>query len=291
MALLHQDFLKTWTPELAWWMGTTYGDGNVFSGDGNYRTSIIGSPSTTTRWLALISSAARAPYEIKTSPGTHEAYVYSKEVVEWWQARGICGKKSHDLEWPSDLPAALYVHFLRGLWDTDGSLGIERRRAKGRVGNDAPLASYSSACEGFVHVVRERVVELVGVEPVKVVRMKKVERGKTFWQFGVKWASAPAMKIADALYGAAPPHLVNEDRLVVYAEMVAFRAGLAAARCACGGVVQKQGQCAACWYAARPPKNSLAPCACGAAAVKRGLCSACYHKDRRRQKAAQAATT
>lgn len=272
-------------------MGTTYGDGNVFSGDGNYRTSIIGSPSTTTRWLALISSAARAPYEIKTSPGTHEAYVYSKEVVEWWQARGICGKKSHDLEWPSDLPAALYVHFLRGLWDTDGSLGIERRRAKGRVGNDAPLASYSSACEGFVHVVRERVVELVGVEPVKVVRMKKVERGKTFWQFGVKWASAPAMKIADALYGAAPPHLVNEDRLVVYAEMVAFRAGLAAARCACGGVVQKQGQCAACWYAARPPKNSLAPCACGAAAVKRGLCSACYHKDRRRQKAAQAATT
>lgn len=256
-------------------MGVLYGDGNVFRGPSYSRVSASGSHSTTHRWIALIAPF-KEPKEFKSSPGTYQAYIDSVDLVEWFEGHmGICGPKHDNLEWPKGLPHKLKVHFLRGVWDSDGSLFIERRRHKRAKGNDSPGAKVGMNAEGFIYRVRSELEKLVGVERVKVSKDGKMRE--------IKYHGAPAMRVADFLYADAPEHLRNEDRIEAYRELCKLRDSLEAISCLCGKPVEREGLCTACWYARRPYKTGPSTvCLCGKSPVlAKGMCSACYSQARR----------
>jgi hypothetical protein len=263
-------FLDTWTPEKAWWWGILLGDGNVYSSRGDNRVSVCGSASTVRRWLDLIAPW-KEPKEFTRSPGTFQGYVHSKELVAWFKERGICGRKCETIVWPDDLPEALISHFLRGLWDSDGSLSIWDRRAHGKKGNPEAKASFGCMSRTLVEQVRVALVlaeaPLVAITPS--AKMYKVSYGGT-----------SAMRVADYLYVDAPEHLRNDDRVEVYQRMCALRDQLADAACACGRPVTREGKCQACWWEARGRTTGVGTaCACGKSPVRgRGMCSACYSR-------------
>jgi len=289
------------TPERAWWLGVLLGDGNVYQTRSNARVTVVGALSTVSRWLALVAPD-KEPKEIKRCPGTYQGYVDSKVLVEHMRATyGLGGPKTHTLPW-LEVPDDVRVHYLRGLWDTDGELSIERR-PKGK-GNDSPKARFGVAPKPFVLRASEALTEACGARAAAA----RLEKG--VWR--ISYAGRSAMQVADYLYGGAPEHLRNEDRYGVYQQMVALREQLELAECErCGAPAQREGYCVRCWYALRkracacgkfPTKalgmcqacysrhlrslpgyvrRSTGTCSCGEPAFRRGLCDACYSRERR----------
>jgi len=64
-------FEWAWSPGSAWWLGVTWGDGNVYQGYNDNRVSVCGSYSTVRRWLNLIAPH-KNPQEFKRSEGTFQ---------------------------------------------------------------------------------------------------------------------------------------------------------------------------------------------------------------------------
>ena len=278
-----QRLLFNWSAEKAWFLGVLYGDGNVYmnQASGDYRVSACGALSTTTRWLALID-ASRTPKEFLRSPGTYQAYVNDKELVEWFDREmNICGPKSASLVWPKDLPSEFERDFLRGLYDTDGSLFIELRRRKKGQGNDYPRTKFDSKCESFVIHLRSRFEYLLGVERVAI---EKALKKHSVW-YTLKYGGAPAMKVADYLYSSYPLHLVNDDRVEAYKRLCFLRDHIADQECACGRPVTHEGRCQKCWWANHGTKTGVGTvCStpdCGKLVAAKGLCTTCYNRLRR----------
>lgn len=278
-----QRLLFNWSAEKAWFLGVLYGDGNVYKhpASGDYRVSACGSISTTRRWIRLLDES-RTPKEFTRSPGTFQAYVNDRGLVEYFErGLGICGPKAGSLVWPADLPAEFERDFIRGLWDTDGSLFIQLRRHRQGLGNDSPRAKFDSKCESFVEHLRGRLEALTGVDHVAVSAEKKKH---STWHV-IKYAGAPAMKVADYLYGSFPAHLVNDDRVEAYKRLCALRDHVDGLLCPCGEPATMEGRCHRCWWVARGLKTGLGTvCStpeCGKPVLAKGLCSACYSRERR----------
>lgn len=276
--------IREWNAATAWWFGCLLGDGNVYRNDnnGDYKTSIAGAESTVRRWLAVVDPS-RGPLKIKGANAV-QGVLNSRELVEYITERwGICGPKSHDLPWPEDLPADLFVHFARGLWDTDGSLYVECR-PQGK-GYDSPCAVYASKDRSFCERLRDALCEAFGTPCVAVVEHRK---GRHVYHT-ISYGGASAMLVAEGLYSGAPAHLVNDDRLEAFAEM-REAASVASADCACGRPATREGVCQACWWAKRRAQGKIktgpgTECStegCSKPVVARKMCRACYSRERRR---------
>lgn len=309
-----QRLLLSWSREKAWALGILYGDGNVYGNyeTGDYRVSASGSLSTTTRFGELFG-VARAPHVV--SEEGWEVYLNDKELVEHCRdVLGLFGPKADILTWPKDLPHEFERDFIRGLWDSDGSIFIESRRHRDGRGNDTPRTKYDSASQGFVASLRERIETLTGAPRVAISKQTKLnkETGRTSTWYGFKYGGASAMMVADYLYADPPSDLVNQDRVAMYAQMRELRDFVDNQACPCGDPALWEGRCIPCWYDVKGRKTgpgvtcrlctkpvhanglcsghnstehrklkgyvrrSSGPCACGKAAFRKGMCDACY---------------
>ena len=260
---------EDWTPEKAWFLGVFVGDGNLYAKNGTYRISAAGCESTMTRWASLLSEDVR-PMEFKRAPGTYQAYVDSKKLVRWFGEKlGITGPKHDSIPWPKGMPDGCIPHFLRGVWDSDGSLSFE---ASGQ-----PAAGLAMNADGFVRRVLDVLVKN-GATKVSVVEGV----GKNTNLRYVKWRSNPAVHVANYLYEDAPESLRNEDRWKIYQQFLEWEKSKFDL-CECGAVQQREGKCVKCWYAARPNKTGEGTvCACGKSPIlAKGMCTACYNRERR----------
>lgn len=282
MTQVRWSLFESWTPERAWWFGAFLGDGcNHRPKRGGGYVSLVGAHTTVTRWFTLVSPDSLRLREALNSPGTFTVRVNAKALTDWMErTHGYCGPKSEKLAWPEDLPNDLKVHFLRGLWDTDGCLSIGDRQAQGRTGNPVPLAVYTSKALPFLERIRAELHGLVGTSATQAIHANKQKVG----QLG--YGSSQAMKVADFLYAGAPEHLRNEDRMEVYGRLCTIREAILAP-CACGNPeTYCDGDCRACWEARRAKKTGpsvLCEKGCGRAVVASGLCDICRKRDRRAQ--------
>jgi len=270
------DFLSRWTPESAWFFGIFLGDGCVHRGAKSNRVAVCGSLSTVTQWMDLFAPG-KAFSEFKRSKGTYQGYVDSKKLVEYFESRwGLVGPKCENLPWPEDLPADLLVHFMRGLWDSDGSLSIYDRKAHGRQGNPEFKSRFGVKDKQFVERVRSVLERELGLNRVVV----SFDKGS--WR--VSYGGAPAMRVADWIYGAGT-HPVNEDRIEVYQSMCTIRTEIAAYSCRCGSSVSyKDGLCCRCWWEdhGRETGPGTLCSECRKREIKaKGLCFPCYKRARR----------
>jgi len=194
-------------------------------------------------------------------------------LVEWFaETYGLIGPKSDSLCWPEDLPPELYVHFMRGLWDSDGSLSIHGRHPP--FGNAEAKCRFSSNTESFVRRVYAELLA-VGLFGGGV--------GADMKQWRVSYSSSPATQVARYLYKDSPVHLRNEDRYAVYERMEELR-DFVELPCSCGQPASMEGLCKTCWWdrKGRMTGAGVACAACGKPKVlAKGLCSGCYSRIRR----------
>ncbi len=247
------------------------GDGNVFDDPaiGAYKVSIVGSFSTVRRWLDLIAPF-NDPQEIKrefrTRP-TYQGQVYSKQLIEWFRINAFTGPKCTTLPWPEDLPNELMLPFLRGLWDTDGSISIFRHPNTARIPEFK--ASFGVKARPFVERVHEELRKRLGLPDVAI----RDTAGITVFSFG----DASAKLVADFLYKDSPEHLRNEDRYDIYKEMCRVQEHHDSIMCFCGAKAEREGHCIKCWYEkVYVSKVDNIKCSCGNPVHAKGLCSACY---------------
>jgi DNA modification methylase len=115
--------LNTWSPELAWWLGVTFGDGYSRHNDTHISTTLTsGDYDLVAKWI-ILGGGSVDKITKRYSGKCWDANIYDPRYAKWLSDKyGMNGRKDDKLEWPSDLPADLYSHFVRGLWDTDGNL-------------------------------------------------------------------------------------------------------------------------------------------------------------------------
>ena len=144
---LREDFFEVLTPASAWLLGLLYGDGHVQVIPGRqYGVTLAGSYEVCQKSLLLPESDASLA---KCSQNGWRWTVYSKALVESLSQWGLTGgNKALSMRYPANVTGTLEGHFLRGLWDADGSW--ERRGSYVR-------AKYTSASEGFIRDLQERV--------------------------------------------------------------------------------------------------------------------------------------
>lgn len=111
------EFFKKWTPQMAYILGFTCADGNV------YKTTLkwdLKKDPSNFKLLKDFKTAMRATYPIKISRSSSYSLsisnpIITKDVV----ALGIVPNKKYILNFPN-MPEELIKHFIRGFLDGDG---------------------------------------------------------------------------------------------------------------------------------------------------------------------------
>lgn len=239
---------------------------------------MVGSISTATRWLHLIAPGKK-PVPIRPAVDTWQAYVDSEPLIDWFRKNAFVGPKTATVSWPEDLPEEYFIPFLRGLWDTDGSLAIFRRED-----HLTWIPEFKSGLgmkpKPIVERARDEISKRLGLHSPVVIWSAEV------WKF--TYAGQSAKTVADYLYKDSPDHIRNEDRYDIYKQMCEIQEEHDARRCPCGKPVEKAWYCTQCWYD-NCHTRIMGPgtyCKCGNTPVfSKGLCSACYTRKKRSEAA------
>lgn len=285
---LRWSLLHSWSPERAWWFGVFLGDGCAPAS--GKLLQCTGSISTITRWRALITTDERPLYQHKHSPGAFVAAIYSPPLSDWMlQVHGYRGKKSHRLVWPEDLPAEHAVHFIRGLWDSDGCVYLQDKAKRRVSGNPTRSMIYTSICVPFVERLKAEILKHTGIDTGALALRTVPGTGNTKAQ--LTYSGAKAHALAEWLYKDAPEHIRNEDRYEVWGRFAALQAALDAA-CSCGcQTVYADGVCRKCWERAQPRvtgPGTRCSNGCDREVEASGLCNPCRKKAYREAHAPQA---
>jgi hypothetical protein len=281
-------FREGWTPSLSWWFGCLLGDGNVTSTPTTKRVSLVGAESTVQRWLDLVTPGKTSKAIRRSQGGVVNAvqgYVDSSELTQWLYERwGLRGPKAQHLPWPEDMPADCLAHFVRGLWDTDGSIYSEARRQRGNKGNDRVCAKYVSIDGVFMKRLVAALAPVVRGKAGVVTEPPRSTNHQFLYTYRV--SGKGAHRLLDYLYGEAPLALRNEDRAGMYVAVNARRQAAKMALCPCGAPVARMGVCWKCWQATRAPsrvgKGTVCEVeGCSVEVFAKGRCGACYHRARR----------
>lgn len=132
---LEGDYFKNInTKDKAYWLGFISADGHV-SDDGVIIALSIRDEEHLKKFLLSVGSNAPLKYCDKTK--SVKASIYSKDMVKDLRDLGFFRNKSETQTFPN-IPKNLYSHFIRGIFDGDGSLsqdGIQFCGTKSMVGS------------------------------------------------------------------------------------------------------------------------------------------------------------
>ncbi|MDA9935202.1 hypothetical protein N9C41_01310 [Candidatus Marinimicrobia bacterium] len=138
-------FFKTWSKEMSYVLGIIYSDGNLSLGKehGNNKTRNTSSvlsisqkdPEILEKIKNLIATNAklylrpRRVYNGIVSGKTYSIRLSIKEIVDDLISLGLEPNKSMTMDFP-EVPKEFQRHFIRGLWDGDGSIRNLNKKAK-----------------------------------------------------------------------------------------------------------------------------------------------------------------
>lgn len=150
--VLNEKFFSSWSAEMAYVLGVIYTDGNLLPRGGSCKLDRFSlsqkEPEILTKVSALMECNATIHYREEHIYENHKAgalYWFSiakTDVYNDLLRLGLKPNKSLTMKFP-DMPKEFIRHFIRGCWDGDGSVYIEKKINKIR-------ASYVSGSLEFV---------------------------------------------------------------------------------------------------------------------------------------------
>ncbi len=159
---INKNFFKIWSSSMAYVLGVIYTDGNLLPGrerDPLYKN--LGSrfsvaqkePELLEKVLDLMGCNAKLYFSKQTRTGNpiYQFHVNEEEIYDDLLKLGLTPKKSRSIQFPK-VPESYVRHFIRGCWDGDGSVYLER--------NVLPCASFVSGSRQFIYQFVKHLVTL-----------------------------------------------------------------------------------------------------------------------------------
>jgi DNA-binding CsgD family transcriptional regulator len=124
----NDDYFKTWSNEMAYFLGLIVADGHV-----SHKKNIlmINLKQTDHQIIENLKTALayNGPiYTINKKDGQPQACltVSSREITKDLTELGLSGNKTYDFDWVVGMPKEHLTHFIRGVFDGDGCIHINR---------------------------------------------------------------------------------------------------------------------------------------------------------------------
>lgn len=183
------DFIDT--EEKAYWLGFISADGYV--GDDGITISLqYKDKEHLNKFLNNINSNSIIKYQKSTN--SFRVSVYSKYIVDIMRKMGFNKNKSQTQTFPNCITNDLYKHFIRGVWDGDGSITILKRLKKRYI-------NYTTECKisicgqiSMITKIKDIIIEYCHVNNTKI-QLK--EKGFSI----IDWSGRiQCLKILDWLY-------------------------------------------------------------------------------------------
>jgi len=147
-------FFKSWCPDMAYVLGVLYTDGCL--AQDLYRFTVAQKePELLEKCLKLMESDAPIVFTKKRgiASAIYHFQINGKTIIEDLLKLGLKPKKSLTLDFP-EIPLPYVRHFIRGCWDGDGSVYLEKSDP------NKPCASFISGSEKFTAGILKHLVML-----------------------------------------------------------------------------------------------------------------------------------
>lgn len=121
------DFFKKWSPQMAYILGFTFADGNI------YKTTLAWDLKEDRELLVKINQTMDSNYPIYQRKASFRLRISNPIIIDDLQKLGIFPNKSRKMEFPV-APQNYFSHFARGFFDGDGWVYLRRNRNEISVG-------------------------------------------------------------------------------------------------------------------------------------------------------------
>ena len=128
-----ENFFSSWSPEMAWVLGLIFSDGNLFVDKGNNarisiaqkETELLDKVKILMNCNARLYHSPRKVYDDVVSGELYTLQIQDKKIFSDLISLGLVENKSLTVDFPN-IPKEYVRHFIRGCWDGDGSVFLER---------------------------------------------------------------------------------------------------------------------------------------------------------------------
>jgi len=211
---INESFFSTWSPEMAYVLGLLITDGCV-SKAGNVSLCINDRDLLEKVKIALGS-------EHKITPSNYQKGLYyfhfaREKLVRDLRKLCVVPRKSLIVKFP-DVPQDFLSHFIRGVFDGDGSVFFDKRRPK------FPLRSkFVSSSESFVRKLQSS-LEYLGM-PGRTIYKQRTKNG---WSYMFIYDHKNSVRLFNILYSEATNELFLERKYTRFLEGIRKSGGYGA---------------------------------------------------------------
>lgn len=121
------DFFKKWSPQMAYVLGFTFADGNI------YKTTLAWDLKEDRELLIKMNRTMNSNYPICQRKASFRLRISNPIVVDDLEKLGVSPKKSKIMKFPN-IPQEYFSHFARGFFDGDGWIYLRRSKNEISVG-------------------------------------------------------------------------------------------------------------------------------------------------------------
>lgn len=187
-------FFTRWSPEMAWVLGLLFTDGYIQEYSTSKRRCILSSID-----LDMLESV-REIVKTTNMPYKSQWQLYNLAVANSRDcldliALGCTRRKSHTMLFPN-IPDKHLSHFIRGVWDGDGTIHIRRRKSY-----PEQVIGYVSGSNAFVEVLRDEIAENTGV--YANIKTRQLQYSP---YYVISYYQRNAIKILNWLYSDSTPN-------------------------------------------------------------------------------------
>lgn len=207
---VNHDFFKTWTPQMAYILGFTFADGNV------YNRTLAWDLKEDKELLLKINRAMDSTYPIKRGRASYRLRMHNPVIIHDIQKLGVNPNKTRNCRSPK-ISKPFQRHFIRGVFDGDGWIYMRKKRNEISTG-------FSNGSRSFLEDIVGMLNEFLNLTTNHVRERRKITRsGKKALVYQLDYYCTNALKILKFMYGdLIPQGLFMERKYKKYLEAKEF---------------------------------------------------------------------
>lgn len=210
---VNEDFFSVWSPAMAWVLGLMVTDGNIEVGPAGMLVPSLSSISL--QLLERVRAVMGSNHPIKLIKQTLGGTIFRltlcrRKLAEDLGGFGITPKKSLTVPFP-DVPGQFLSHFIRGVFDGDGSVFVDPRSPKSAI----RVFFVSGSCE-FVTGLETALHTIGGLRKQTIYRRSN---GRSFY---FKYGHSDALVFFDFVYAGAREAIRFEEKYQKFLECMRF---------------------------------------------------------------------